>query len=72
MERYPIRDYTAHCCECAPRMFDILISEDGDAIIETKREKISCCISLRDAFQQMGMKIDYRIKRLHTTERSDP
>lgn len=62
MDRYPIRAYAFHNRESAPRMFDILIDENGDAKIETKREKMSYCISLKEAFRQAGKTIEYRIR----------
>ena len=62
MNRYPVRDYNFRCREKAPRLFDILIDEDGEAKIETKHEKESHRISLKEAFRQAGKRIEYIIK----------
>lgn len=45
-----------------PRMFDLIINEDGIPFIETKNEKVSHKISLTEAFKQAGKKIEYTIE----------
>lgn len=62
MQKYHIRDYQAKNQKSAPRMFDLIINEDGIPFIETKNEKVSHKISLTEAFKQAGKKIEYTIE----------
>ena len=43
-------------------MFDLIIGDDGEPVIETKNEKVSHQISLKEAFEQAGKTIEYTIK----------
>ena len=72
MQKYQIRDYQAKNQKSAPRMFDLIINEDGIPFIETKNEKVSRKISLTEAFKQAGKKIEYTIEGQQSTERPDP
>ena len=52
MNRYPVRADRIYFDENKPpRIFDILIDDDGDAKIETLRDKVKYCISLKEAFR---------------------
>ena len=54
MQKYQIRDYKKKNQKSAPRMFDLIINEEGIPFIETKNEKVSHKISLTEAFKQAG------------------
>ena len=41
MQKYQIRDYKKKNQKSAPRMFDLIINEEGIPFIETKNEKVS-------------------------------
>lgn len=63
MNRYPVRADRIYFDENKPpRIFDILIDDDGDAKIETLRDKVKYCISLKEAFRQAGKNIEYVIR----------
>lgn len=61
-QRFPVRDLKAVNQKKPPRMFDLIIDDDGEPVIETKNEKVSHQISLKEAFEQAGKTIEYRIK----------
>ena len=60
-QRFSVRDLKA-LNQPPPRMFDIIIDEDGEPVIETKNNKTSHQISLKEAFKQAGKTIEYTIK----------
>ena len=60
-ERYPVRDETAVNQKKKPRMFDLIFGDDGEPVIETKNEKVSHRITLKEAFKQAGKIIEYKI-----------
>ena len=72
MQKFQIRDYKKKNQKSAPRMFDLIINEEGIPFIETKNEKVSHKISLTEAFKQAGKKIEYTIEGQQSTERPDP
>lgn len=61
-ERYQVRDVNAVNQKKPPRMFDLIIRDDGEPVIETKNEKVSHRITLKEAFKQAGKTIEYTIK----------
>lgn len=61
-QRFPVRDLKAVNQKKPQRMFDLIIGEDGEPVIETKNEKVSHQISLKEAFEQAGKTIEYTIK----------
>ena len=62
MQKYQIREKKKKNQKSAPRMFDLIINEDGIPFIEIKNEKVSHKISLTEAFKQAGKKIEYIIE----------
>ncbi len=42
-------------------MFDLVFDENGEPVIETKNEKDSRQIALKEAFEQAGKSIEYKI-----------
>ena len=62
MQRFPVRDLRAGNQKHPQRMFDLIIDENGEPIIETKNEKVSHQITLKEAFEQAGKSIEYTIR----------
>lgn len=60
--RFPVRDLKAVNQKKPPRMFDLVFDENGEPIIETKIEKVSHQITLKEAFEQAGKSIEYTIR----------
>lgn len=56
-QRFPVRDLRAGNQKHPQRMFDLIIDENGEPIIETKNEKVSHQITLKEAFEQAGKDI---------------
>lgn len=52
-QRFPVRDLKAVNQKKPPRMFDLIISEDGEPVIETKNEKVSHQISLKEHLNRL-------------------
>lgn len=59
--RFPVRDLKATNRKNPPRMFDLVFDDNGEPVIETKIEKVSHQISLKEAFEQAGKTIEYKI-----------
>ena len=60
-QRFPVRDLKAANQKHPPRMFDLVFDENGEPDIETKNEKVSHQITLKEAFEQAGKSIEYKI-----------
>lgn len=61
-QKFPVRDLKAVNQRKPTRMFDLIIGEDGEPVIETKNERVSRQISQKEAFEQAGKTIEYTIK----------
>lgn len=60
--RFSVRDLKAVNQKKPPRMFDLVFDENGEPIIETKIEKVSHQITLKEVLEQAGKSIEYTIR----------
>lgn len=50
-QRFPVHDLKTVNQKKPQRMFDLIIGEDGEPVIETRNEKVSHQITLKEAFE---------------------
>lgn len=63
MHRFLARDLKAVNQKKLPRVFDLIIGEDGEPVIETKNDKVSRQISLKEVFEQASKAFQLRQTR---------